>query len=250
MAGSFYISLMNDLYSAVMLPYSSEPLDYFSFYEDGVYVVRRGSDWLSIKDGKFLPFADENFLEDINSQEAGDYKITNISTTDGFYILNRETGKKIKFEERRHYFRAYYKGHFYIEKGKIPKEIKCFDSDLKLVKSYSFSGQGFRGVNFFDKFLFYTVRNESGNVLEVFDLDRFEPIARSQENVTAQSFDLYQFNNISYLFIGKDLYLWNGETLWRHGFDLSIEGYLVKENFVYIGFEGDCNLYALWLGGC
>ena len=236
----FHVYYDANLDNEKLLIFSSKSL-YFSNYKDGVFAAQVGKEWFIVEDGNLRPLKDDSFVQGKSSQVLGGFAVTEFGRW-GYRFVNIESGEEKLFEERRHHIVDVRNDAFYVKKLSEPQALLKLNENFALIESYGFDGQSIVFEQHLNNYLFYVI---SGTplYLEVFDLDKFEVVSERKE-VQGSILQVFQSEGVFHVFVGGELFLWDGINLKKQNFSKEISAFLAKDNFFYIGFKQDPNVYG------
>jgi hypothetical protein len=239
----FYILFDFDLNAGNLLLFSDKVSSFASCMVDtkSMYIFEEMGSYFLLENGKKKKVDNSERINDIESQKKGCYTAIQ-SGLWNYEIKNTLTGRVVSVEKQQHMFLTGSNGVLYFINTDIPNQILGFDENLELLKAYDVGGQGYGSIGNIDNYLFCPLLG-TPLYLEVFDLDKFEVVSERKE-IKGSFPEVFKLSEIYHIFVGGELFLWDGRYLTKCPLGKEISSYLVKDDFIYIGFKQDPHLYA------
>lgn len=240
----FYMLFECDLDTGNLLLFSDKVSSFSSFSSDAnaIYFFKEGGSYFLLESGKKKKVDDVDLVNDMESQKDGCYIVLKKGLW-GYEIKNTLTDRVVAVEKRQHMFLTARNGVLFFIKTSIPNQLLGFDENLELLRVFDVDGQGYgSSVKCMDNYLFGSLKG-TPLYLEIFDLDKFEVVSKREE-IKGSFLEVFKLGGVYHIFVGGELFLWDGESLIKHPFEQEISGYLPKDDFIYIGFKQDPSLYA------
>jgi hypothetical protein len=239
-------SLKYDFWITKFIVYSDSSLYIYHHENAKQYVVKSGlgikGDWYTVSNGKLIPFNDKSFMESTVTTKCDTCNVIRMGRGE-YDFINKKTGKRIHFKQKHNVFLTERDGNIYFLSLKSHDQLICTDINFNELKDYKYVGIDVGTGKCLDQYLFHELKTKPC-ALEVFDLDKFKPVARYEGIEKRGILQVFYQSEVYHIFYAGCLFLWDGTQLAKHPFEQRIANYLVKEEFIYIGFDNDANLYA------